>query len=149
MGVVTIAEALRIAEERGLDVVEVSPQAVPPVCKIQNYDKLRYERKKQAEKARKMTKKQELKEIRLTPNTGENDIQIKVNQATKFLEAGDKVSVSIKFMGREITHPQLGKDILQKVKEGLRNVAVVESAPMFERRKLFMIFKPAVDGDKK
>ncbi|HNT29961.1 MAG TPA: translation initiation factor IF-3 [bacterium] len=142
MGILATTEALAIAEERGYDLVEVAPEADPPVCKLVDFDKLRYERKKQQEKARKMSKKAELKEIRLSPNTSENDVNVKINQARKFIEGGDKVKATIKFMGREITHPELGRDILQKMKDGLRDVAEVELAPSFDRRMLYMIFKP-------
>ena len=141
-GVIPTSEALALAEELGLDLVEVAPEAEPPVCKLLDFDKLRYRHKMNQQKARKHIKKQELKEIRLSPNTGDNDINIKANQARKFLEVGDKVKITIQFKGRQITHPELGKDIMNNVKAKLSDVGEIEKDTTFEHRKLSCIFKP-------
>jgi translation initiation factor IF-3 len=142
LGILTRADALAIAAEKGLDLVEVGSNAIPPVCRLQDFDKLRYARKKQREKSRKMSKKQDTKEIRLSPNTSENDVMVKVKQAIKFLRAGDKVKIQVKFVGREITHPELGKGILSRMVEELSPMAEIDLAPMFEGKKLQIVLKP-------
>jgi translation initiation factor IF-3 len=142
LGIVPISQALALAEERDLDLVEVSPQAEPPVCKLMDFDKIRYERKKQRQEAKKKSRKIEVKEVRLTPNTGDNDIMVKAKQARGFLEGGDKVRVIVRFAGREITHPELGKEILEKTRLELRDIAEVEQKPQFEGKKLSMILTP-------
>lgn len=139
--------ALQLAEERGFDLVEVATEAKPPVCKLLDFDKLRYERKKNIEKARKKIKKQELKEIRLSPNTSDNDLQVKIKQARKFIEAGDKVKITIQFRGREITHPERGQQILRQARSGLSDIAVEDVAASLERKKLCVILKPATSAE--
>lgn len=107
-----------------------------------DFDKIRYERKKQRQEAKKKSRKIEVKEVRLTPNTGDNDIMVKAKQARGFLEGGDKVRVIVRFAGREITHPELGKEILEKTRLELRDIAEVEQKPQFEGKKLSMILTP-------
>jgi len=142
VGVITIEAALQLAHERELDLVEVAPEASPPVCRLQDFDKLRYERKRQQEKARKKSKKQETKETRLSPNTSENDIRTKMKLARKFLEAGDKVRILVKFVGREITHPELGEKTLAFCIDEVKDVGEVELAPAFEGKKLAVTLRP-------
>jgi len=142
VGIIPTSEALAMAETKGLDLIEVAPEADPPVCKLLDFDKLRYKKKLKREKSRKNIKKQELKEIRLSPNTSDNDVNIKSNQAVKFLEKGDKVKVSIQFRGRQITHPELGREIMKQLQDNLTNFGTIEQGPSFENRKLTAIFKP-------
>ncbi len=134
---------MKLAEERGLDLVEVGPDAKPPVCRLQDFDKLRYERKKQREKARKQSKRQETKEIRLSPNTSDNDTIVKLKQARKFLEAGDKVKIQVKFVGREITHPELGVGIIDRMVTDLSDIAEIDLGQQFEGKKLQVVLKPS------
>lgn len=142
LGIMSSAEALALAGERGLDLVEVAPDAKPPVCRLQDFDKLRYERKRQREKSRKLSKRQEVKELRLTPNTSKNDVNVKANQARKFLEAGDKVKLIVKFVGREITHPELGFEIVRHIVEATKDIGELESEEKFEGKRLVSILQP-------
>ncbi len=135
-------EALRIAQERGLDLVEVAPTAIPPVCRLMDYGRFKYEQTKKEREARKNQKVVELKEVRLTPRTDEHDILAKVKTITRFLDEGDKVKVTIRFRGRELAHPQLGRQVLEEVHRHLANTAVVERPPLMEGRAMFMILSP-------
>ena len=135
-------EALRIAQERGLDLVEVAPTAIPPVCRLMDYGRFKYEQTKKEREARKNQKVVELKEVRLTPRTDEHDILAKVKTITRFLDEGDKVKVTIRFRGRELAHPQLGRQVLEEVHRQLANTAVVERPPLMEGRAMFMILSP-------
>lgn len=143
MGVVSIAEALRIAQERQTDLVEVAPQADPPVCRLMNYGKFLYERAKKEREARKSQKQTEIKEIRLRPKTGEHDIAYKLRDARRFLDKGAKVKVRIRFRGREITHPELGRELLNRVADDLSDVAVVEQHGRMEGNTMLMILAPS------
>lgn len=131
-----------MAEERGLDLVEVAPNAVPPVCRIMDYGKFRYEQSKKEREARKNQKQIELKEIRLEPKTDKHDIEVKTNQARRFLEDGDKVKFNVRFRGREIFHPEIGREILERIAEALRDIAVVEQRPLMEGRVLSLTVAP-------
>jgi translation initiation factor IF-3 len=137
------AEALQIARERGTDLVEVAPNATPPVCRLMDYGKFLYERSKREREARKSQKQAEVKEIRLRPKTGEHDIAYKVRDARRFLQKGAKVKVRIRFRGREITHPEVAKELLDRIAEDLSDVAVVEQAGQMEGRTMLMILAPA------
>jgi translation initiation factor IF-3 len=139
---VPIIEALRIAQEEQTDLVEVAPQADPPVCRLMDYGKFLYEQSKKEREARKSQKQTEIKEIRLRPKTGEHDIAYKLRDARRFLERGAKVKVRIRFRGREITHPELGRDLLARVAEELSDVAVVEQAGRMEGHTMLMILAP-------
>jgi translation initiation factor IF-3 len=143
LGVVSIAEALRIAQERQTDLVEVAPQADPPVCRLMNYGKFLYERAKKEREARKSQKQTEIKEIRLRPKTGEHDIAYKLRDARRFLDKGAKVKVRIRFRGREITHPELGRELLNRVADDLSDVAVVEQHGRMEGNTMLMILAPS------
>jgi translation initiation factor IF-3 len=140
--VVPITEALQIARTRGTDLVEVAPNALPPVCRLMDYGKFLYERSKREREARKAQKQTEVKEIRLRPKTGEHDIAYKLRDARRFLQKGAKVKIRIRFRGREITHPEVAKELLDRVAEDLSDVAVVEQAGEMEGRTMLMILGP-------
>jgi translation initiation factor IF-3 len=142
VGVVPLTDALRRAQEAGLDLVEVASNSDPPVCKILDYGKLKYEiRKKQAE-ARKKQKIIEVKEIKLRPGIDEHDFDIKMRSVRKFLEEGDKVKVTMRFRGREMVHQDLGMKVLDRVREMLNGVAKVEQIPRLEGRQMVMVVAP-------
>lgn len=143
VGVVPIEEALEAARQRDLDLVEVAPNAQPPVCRLLDYGKFLYEKQKREREARKTQKQAEVKEIRLRPKTGEHDIAFKTRRMRSFLGEGSKVKVRVHFRGREITHPEIGKELLDRVAETLSDVAVVEQAPAMEGRTLLMLLAPA------
>jgi translation initiation factor IF-3 len=139
LGVVSLSEALARADEAGLDLAEIAPTAQPPVVKILDWGKYRYEQTKQLAKSRKNQKQVEVKQIRLGLKIGEHDFQVKLSRARKFLEVGHKVKISLLFRGREITHPQLGREILDKAMDRLSDIAVQEQAPTLSGRDLNMI----------
>lgn len=142
MGVVPIEQALRLAQDLNLDLVEVQPNADPPVCRLMDYGKVLYERAKKERKARKAQKASEVKEIRLRPKTGEHDIAYKIRDARRFLQEGSKVKVRVRFRGREITYPELGREMLKRVAEELSDVATVEREPYMEGRSMLIILTP-------
>jgi translation initiation factor IF-3 len=131
-----------MARERNLDLVEVSPNADPPVCRIMDYGKFLYERSKRERKARKAQKSVEVKEIRLTPKIGDHDIDFRVRDAQRWLSHGAKVKVRVRFRGREITYPEIGRVLLQDVAERLSDVSEIESPPRMEGRSMLMILSP-------
>jgi translation initiation factor IF-3 len=139
LGIVSLRDALNQAEEAGLDLAEIAPNAQPPVVKILDWGKYRYEQTKLLQKSRKNQKQVEIKQVRLGLKIGEHDLQVKLNQARKFLTQGHKVKISLLFRGREITHPQLGHDILARVMERMADVAAQEQAPTLSGRDLNMI----------
>ena len=138
----TIKEALGIAEAAGLDLVEVAPQADPPVCRVLDYGKFSYERAKKDREARKAQTKIEVKEIRLRPKTSEHHRSFKVRDARRWLLEGKKVLARIRFRGREITYPEIALDDLKKIAEELADVGIVELAPRMEGRTMFMVLAP-------
>lgn len=138
----TTSDALRKADERELDLVEVAPNANPPVCRIMDYDQYRYELRKKEKEARKKSKGGGLKEIWLRPSTDEHDITIKANHAREFLHDGDKVKVLVRFRGRQITHPELGRSVMDKVVELLKEDAQIETKSRFEGRTLTALLVP-------
>ena len=139
LGIMTLHEAIRMAEEKGLDLVEVAPNGRPPVCRIMNYGKYRYEQQKRDKEAKKKQKTVELKEIRLTPNIEANDLNTKMSAAKKFIEKGNKVKITLRFRGREMAHMNSSKHILDDFAESLSDVAVVEKAPKVEGRSIGMV----------
>jgi translation initiation factor IF-3 len=139
----SVPEALRIARERGLDLVEVAPNADPPVCRLLEYGKFLYEKSKREREARKAQKSTEVKEIRLRPKTGEHDIAFKMRDIRRFLNSGAKVKVRVAFRGREITHSEVGRALLERISEELSDVAMIEQKPRLEGRSLLMILSPA------
>ena len=138
LGVMPIEQALDLANEKKLDLVNISPNAKPPVCKILDYGKYRYELQKKEKEAKKKQKVIEVKEIRLSPNIDTNDLNTKVNAARKFLTKGDRVKVALRFRGREMAHMNSSKHILDDFAEALADIAVVEKAPKVEGRSMTM-----------
>jgi translation initiation factor IF-3 len=139
LGIVPIREAQKIADEAGLDLVKIAPNAKPPVCKVIDYGKYRYEQARKEKDAKKKQKTVELKEIRLSPNIEANDLNTKMNAARKFLSKGDKVKITLRFRGREMAHMNNSKHILDDFAENLSDVAVVEKAPKVEGRSIGMV----------
>jgi len=139
LGIMPTLQALELARSKDLDLVEVAPNVVPPVCRLLDYGRFKYEQTKKEREARKNQKIVELKEVRLRPKIGEHDFEAKARRAEKFLEEGDKVKVTVLFRGRELAHPQLGRELLEQMAERLKDVSVVERSPMTEGRTLFMI----------
>ena len=142
LGVVKLNKALEIAEKVGLDLVEVSPHAKPPVCKILDYGKFKFEAQKKAAKARKKQKIIDIKEVKFRPNIDTNDFNIKIKNVIKFLTAGDKVKITLRYRGREMAHRELGIKILNNIKEATKQQAKVELEPKLEGRKAIMILAP-------
>ena len=142
LGVMPPREAMKIAAEKNLDLVEVAPNAVPPVCRIMNYGKFKYEQSKKEREAKKNQKVINIKEVKLRPNIEENDFQTKARNAVKFLQAGDKVKVTIMFRGREITHPELGKSLCDRLAQDVKDFAKVEKEAKVEGRNMIMILSP-------
>ena len=141
-GVVPIDEALDIAADAGLDLVEISPNAVPPVCKVQDLGKLKYEKQKKAAEARKRQKTIEVKEIKMRPNIDTHDYDVKMRAMNRFFDEGDKVKVTLRFRGREMANQELGMKLLQKVKEETAEIAKVEAEPKLEGRQMMMVLAP-------
>jgi translation initiation factor IF-3 len=142
LGIVQIREALRIAAEKELDLVNVAPTAKPPVCRIMDYGKFKYEQSKREKEARKNQKVVLIKEIRMTPNIEDHDFSTKVKSAIKFLQEGDKVKASVRFRGREITHPAIGQAVLDRLARELEPFAVLERAPRLEGRSMIIMLNP-------
>ena len=139
LGIVSAKEALKIAEDAGLDLVKIAPNAKPPVCKVIDYGKYRYEQARKEKDAKKKQKTVELKEIRLSPNIEANDLNTKMNAAKKFLAKGNKVKITLRFRGREMAHMNASKHILDDFAENLAEVSVVEKAPKIEGRSISMV----------
>ena len=138
LGVMSSKEALKLAKEAELDLVKIAPTAKPPVCKITDYGKYRYEQARREKEAKKKQKVIDIKEVRLSPNIDTNDLNTKVSQARKFLAKGDKVKVTVRFRGRELAHMSIGKDILDDFAAKLEDVANIEKAPKVEGRSMIM-----------
>jgi translation initiation factor IF-3 len=141
-GVITVEEGIRIAEAAGLDLVEVSPNADPPVCKILDYGKFKYEQQKRKNEARKKQKTIEVKEIKFRPNIEQHDYEVKMRSLKKFIEEGDKVKVTLRFRGREMAHQELGLEVLQRVQAEMEEAAKVEQRPNMEGRQMIMVLAP-------
>ncbi len=142
LGIMPLREALRIAQEYGLDLVEVSPTAQPPVAKIMDYGKYKYEQSKREREAHRKHKQFEIKGMRLSPKIGEHDFQIKAKHVYEFLKGGNKVKVSMWFRGREMAHPKFGEQILHRLAEMVSEVGQVERPPQFEGRNMVMVLAP-------
>ncbi len=145
MGVFPTARAMELAEEAGLDLVKISPTAIPPVCKLMDYDKYRYEQSKRERDMRKNQKVISIKEVQLSATIEENDVQTKAKNAIKFLTGGDKVKVSIRFRGRQITHSEIGLQVMQDFIDRTKDVSVVEKRPALDGRHMIMILAPKAD----
>lgn len=144
IGIVSIAEALEIAGNAELDLIEISPDTEPPVCKIGNYGKIRYQMQKKSDENRKKQKAVELKEIKMSPNIGTGDYDTKMKQARKFLTQGNKVKFNFKFRGREILHTDLVKEMIDKMIEQLSDISKVEFQPKLEEKKMFFVLSSTI-----
>src|SRR5262245_40180581 len=142
LGVMSTQQALREAEERGLDLVEVNPKAAPPVCKILDFGKFKYEEKKRAREAKRKQTVVEVKELKLRPKTDDHDLDVKLRAARRFIEAGNKVKFTVRFRGREIAHPQRAQMQLEHLREKSDDIALVEQPPMMEARAMSLIIIP-------
>ena len=145
LGILPTRKALELAEEAGLDLVKIVPNAQPPVCKLIDYDKHRYEQAKRERELRKNQKVVEIKEVQLSATIGENDVAIKAKNAIKFLQDGDKVKVSIRFRGRQITHSDIGMQVMNDFIERTKDVSTVERRPMIEGSHMLMILAPKAE----
>lgn len=143
LGIMTPAQAMRLADEEGLDLVKISPTAVPPVCKIMDYGKFKFEQTKKEKENRRNQKVVELKEVQLSMTIDVGDLNVKAKQATKFLESGNKVKVSIRLRGRQMAHANLGKDVMFRFVEMLGEIAAVEKPVNMEGRNIIMVLAPA------
>ena len=142
LGILNTNEAISIAKEEGLDLIEISPNARPPVCKIMDMGKFKYDAQKKANKAKKKQKKIELKEIKLRPVTETHDYKFKIKNAQKFILKGDKVKFTIRFKGRELQHSHLGNELMNKIKEDMHAVGKVELEPKFDGKQMIMVIQP-------
>ena len=142
LGIMSLEQALTLAEQRNLDLVKIAPQAKPPVCKIIDYGKYRFEQSKREKEQRKNQHVVEIKEVRLSLNIDTHDFETKRNQAVKFIAGGNKVKASIRFRGREMGHPELGREVMDRFAEAMAEVANVEKAPKLEGRTMLMFLTP-------
>ena len=142
VGVVGVREALAIAKEAGLDLVEISPGSNPPVCRVMDHGKFLFEKKKQQQAAKKKQKQVQIKEIKFRPVTEEGDYQVKLRSLIRFLEEGDKAKITLRFRGREMAHQELGVDVLERVKHDLADYGVIEQQPKLEGRQMIMTVGP-------
>ncbi len=142
LGVVSPARGVELAYDAGLDLVEISPNARPPVCKIMDFGKFKYEQQKRESEARKKQKTIEVKEVKFRPNTDVHDYDVKMRNVTRFLENGDKVKVTLRFRGREMAHQNLGRALLERVAEDIREIGKVENMPKMEGRQMIMMIGP-------
>jgi len=145
LGIVAVKEALRMAQEMELDLVEIAPHAKPPVCRIMDFGKHKYEQSKREKEARKKQKTINVKEVKVRPNIEDHDLDVKTKNALKFLKEGDKVKVTLMFRGREMAHAELGKKLLKRVADITEEVAIVERQPKVEGRNMIMILAPKQD----
>ena len=142
LGILNTNEAITKAKNQGLDLIEIAPNAKPPVCKIMDMGKFKYDQQKKANKAKKKQKKIELKEIKLRPVTEVHDYTFKIRNAQKFLSKGDKVKFTIRFKGRELQHSHLGNELMDKIKQDIQKIGKVESQPKFEGKQMTMVIQP-------
>jgi translation initiation factor IF-3 len=146
LGIKTVVEALRLAEEQNVDLVEIAPLAVPPVCKLMDYGKFRYREQKKAHEAKLKQKQIQVKEIKFRPGTDEGDYKIKLGKLIQFLDEGDKAKVTLRFRGREMAHQEFGVRLLERVKADLQAVGLVEQFPKLEGRQMVMVLAPKKKG---
>lgn len=142
VGIIPTREALEMARERGVDLVEVAPNAIPPVCRLMDYGKFRYEQSRKERESRKNQHVVELKEVRIRPKIDDHDLETKGRQAAKFLDAGDKVKLTVTFRGREMAHPDIGKGLLDQLADLLRSHGSIEQTPRLEGRAMTMMMNP-------
>jgi len=142
LGIVSLSQALSMAEEADIDLVEIAPQAAPPVCRLMDYGKFKFHESKRQHEARLKQKQVQVKEVKFRPGTDEGDYQVKLRNLTRFLQDGDKAKVTLRFRGREITHQELGLELLKRVEADLKEFAVVEQFPKMEGRQMVMVLGP-------
>jgi translation initiation factor IF-3 len=142
LGILPISEAIRIAQERELDLVEVAPEAAPPVCRIMDFGKFKYQQSRRAKDARKKQTIIQVKEVKMGPKTDEHDFQFKARHVRRFIEEGNKAKVTIRFRGREMAHTELGRKLLDRMSADMTDIATIESYPKLEGRNLVMILTP-------
>lgn len=142
LGIVTLAEAFRLAEEKNVDLVEIAPNAVPPVCRLMDYGKFKYSEQKKAHEAKLKQKIIQVKEIKFRPGTDEGDYSIKLRNLIKFLEEGDKTKITLRFRGREMAHQDIGLRVLERLRTDLEAVGVIEQFPKLEGRQMVMVVAP-------
>ena len=142
-GIVSLEDALRSAEEHGLDLVEVAPNSTPPVCRIMDYGKYRYQQAKKTKDAKKKQTVIQVKEVKLRPKTEEHDIQYKTAHVKRFLSEGNRVKITIQFRGREIAHPDMAHRVIERVMEGIEGIGVVDQHPKMEGRRMVFVLRPA------
>jgi len=142
LGIIPLHEALALAESQQLDLVEVSPTAVPPVCRIMDYGKFKYQQSKKLQEAKKKQVQVQVKEVKLRPKTDEHDTLFKIKHVRRFLEEGNKAKITVVFRGREITHMNIGQNVLDRFMEDLKDVAIIEARPRMEGRSMFIIVAP-------
>ncbi len=142
LGIISIDEAKQLAYDNDLDLVEISPNADPPVCKVMDYGKFQFEQNKKQQAAKKKQKQIQVKEIKFRPGTEEGDYQVKLKNLTKFLEEGNKTKITLRFRGREMAHKELGMDLLKRIEKDLEELALVEQFPKMEGRQMVMVMGP-------
>lgn len=142
LGIVSLETALQVADEAGLDLVEIAPMADPPVCKVMDFGKFKYQEQKKAHEARLKQKQVQVKEVKLRPGTDENDYQIKLRNLKRFLGEGDKAKVTLRFRGREMAHQEIGMRQLERIRADLEEIGVVEQMPKMEGRQMIMVIAP-------
>ena len=142
VGVLSRDDALRMAEDEGLDLVEIQPNADPPVCRVMDFGKFRFEAQKKASAAKKKQKQVEIKEVKFRPTTDDGDYAIKLRNMRRFIEEGDKIKITIRFKGREMAHTELGVQMIQRLEEDLKEEVVIESRPRLEGRQMVMMVAP-------
>lgn len=142
LGIVRIAEALQLSEENEVDLVEIAPNATPPVCRLMDYGKFRYQEQKRQQEARARQKIIQVKEVKFRPGTDEGDYQVKMRNLRRFIDEGDKVKVTLRFRGREMAHQELGMRVLERVRDDITELAQVESMPKLEGRQMVMVLAP-------
>ncbi|MBA2454430.1 MAG: translation initiation factor IF-3 [Chloroflexia bacterium] len=147
IGVIATRDALETARQRGLDLVEVQPNAVPPVCRLMDYGRFRYEESRKERESRKRAKTVALKEIRMKPKIGEHDVETKARNARRFLTAGDRVKVSVRFRGRENLHPEIGRDLLLKMITQLEDIAIIDQQPRSEGQDMSILLSPKISKE--
>ena len=143
LGIVSVRQALALADEAGLDLVEIAPMAKPPVCKIMDFGKFKYQESKRAHEAKLKQKQVQVKEVKFRPGTDENDYQIKMRNVVKFLAEGDKAKITLRFRGREMAHQEIGMRVLERIRTELTETALVEQFPKMEGRQLIMVLAPS------
>ncbi len=149
LGIMSSSEALRLAQDKGLDLVEVNPKAEPPVCKVMDYGKFKYEEKKKANEARKRQTTVEIKEVKVRPKTDEHDLDTKIKHIKRFLEEGNKAKITVRFRGREVTHPEKGREVVDDILRALEGMIVIEQNPQMEGKTMTALLAPKPGAFKK